>query len=193
MENLEEKVNKIFDIPRMGHVPFTLPLYGSNSTRGLYEMIKKHFKPDFEIVEIGTFHGTSTLMFSLFVKKVYTVDCYNLIHYGIPTHDQLFVDAEKIFIERTKDIENIIKIKKFSSDASLDFEDNSLDAVYIDGEHDFDSVSQDIKLWSKKIKKGGILCGHDFSLPFLKSILENENLINELETYPDDSWSVIIN
>jgi predicted O-methyltransferase YrrM len=194
MENLEQKIKEVLNTPRMGHVwDGTLPIQPpSNSTQGIYDLIKNVFKPDFEMVEVGSFMGVSTMMFALFVKKIYAIDCYNLIHYGIPSHDQLFVDAERIFVERTKDFENIIKIKNFSTEACKDFEDNSLDAVYIDGEHDFESVQSDIKIWSKKIKSGGVLCGHDFSLPFLRGILESEGLLNNLSTYSDDSWSVII-
>lgn len=42
------------------------------------------------------------------------------------------------------------------------FEDNSLDFVYIDGNHDFLNVTQDMHYWLKKLRKGGILSGHDF-------------------------------
>ena len=53
-------------------------------------------------------------------------------------------------------------IKKWSMDAVKDFADESLDFVYIDGNHDFSHVTEDINAWEKKIKKGGILSGHDF-------------------------------
>lgn len=42
------------------------------------------------------------------------------------------------------------------------FEDNSLDFVYIDGNHDFLNVTQDIHYWTKKVRSGGIVSGHDF-------------------------------
>lgn len=54
-------------------------------------------------------------------------------------------------------------IRKFSMDAVKDFKDGSLDFVYIDGNHNFDYVMQDIIEWSKKVKKGGIIAGHDYS------------------------------
>ena len=187
----EEKLDVLFMTPRMGHVG----LDDGNSVKGLYEMIQKYFKSDFEMVEVGSFMGVSTLLFSLFVKKIYSVDCYDYVVPAsgrIPTHDQLFIDAERIFLERTSNIENIIKIKKPSIDASLDFEDYSLDAVYIDAEHDYHSVSTDVFAWKKKVKPGGILCGHDFNLPHIHTILKEQKVDNELSTYSDTSWSVII-
>ena len=65
-------------------------------------------------------------------------------------------------------------------------------AVYVDAEHDPISVRSDINAWKNKIKVNGILCGHDFYLPHIYTILHEEGLINELYTYPDSSWSVII-
>lgn len=53
-------------------------------------------------------------------------------------------------------------IKKFSMDAVKDFTDESLDFVYIDGAHDFKSVADDICEWTKKVKIGGIVFGHDY-------------------------------
>jgi len=43
-----------------------------------------------------------------------------------------------------------------------DFKDGSLDFVYIDGNHAFKYVTEDIYEWSKKVRKGGIISGHDW-------------------------------
>jgi hypothetical protein len=51
-----------------------------------------------------------------------------------------------------------------SVEASLQVPDRSLDYVYIDGDHHFDYVMTDIILWARKVKLGGILCGHDYDL-----------------------------
>jgi len=48
------------------------------------------------------------------------------------------------------------KLKHFFADESLDF-------VYVDGEHSYEAVSQDIADWWPKIKPGGILAGHDYN------------------------------
>lgn len=53
-------------------------------------------------------------------------------------------------------------IRKRSLDALEDFKDDSLDFVYIDGNHEFDYPLKDIEGWYKKIRKGGILAGHDY-------------------------------
>ena len=53
-------------------------------------------------------------------------------------------------------------IKKTSMEAVKDFNDNSLDFVYIDGNHTFEYAVNDIAEWSKKVRPGGIVSGHDF-------------------------------
>lgn len=54
-------------------------------------------------------------------------------------------------------------IKALSMEALDKFEDGELDFVYLDGDHSFESVVADIAGWTKKLKKGGIISGHDFA------------------------------
>jgi len=49
-----------------------------------------------------------------------------------------------------------------SLEASQQVENGSLDFVYIDGDHRFDSVMMDIILWAPKVRKSGIVAGHDY-------------------------------
>lgn len=58
---------------------------------------------------------------------------------------------------------NYTFIKEFSEDALVQFEDNSLDFVYIDANHGDPYVSFDIREWYKKVRPGGILAGHDYT------------------------------
>jgi len=53
-------------------------------------------------------------------------------------------------------------MKAWSLDAVKEFANESLDFVFIDGNHDFRHVVDDVDEWSKKVRKGGIVSGHDF-------------------------------
>lgn len=53
-------------------------------------------------------------------------------------------------------------IRKTSMDALADIPDGSLDFVYIDANHEFKYVVEDIYEWSKKVRVGGVISGHDF-------------------------------
>ena len=59
---------------------------------------------------------------------------------------------------------NVNIIRKTSAKALEDFEDESLDFVYIDANHSFPYISHDIYEWNRKVRKGGIISGHDYML-----------------------------
>lgn len=54
-------------------------------------------------------------------------------------------------------------VRSYSMDALKLFEDESLDFVYIDANHDFLNFIQDLHFWLKKVKPGGIMSGHDYA------------------------------
>ncbi len=53
-------------------------------------------------------------------------------------------------------------LREISLAGAKKFEDGSLDAVFIDANHDFEHVVADVATWSRKVKGGGIVSGHDF-------------------------------
>ena len=54
-------------------------------------------------------------------------------------------------------------LRKTSMEAVGEFEDGSLDFVYIDGHHGFKYIAEDMWEWSKKVRKGGVISGHDYA------------------------------
>jgi hypothetical protein len=65
---------------------------------------------------------------------------------------------------RMKD-RNFTLIEKFSEEAVQDIPYDSLDFVYIDGDHSYDYVMLDIILWTRRVRPGGIVSGHDYISP----------------------------
>jgi len=57
---------------------------------------------------------------------------------------------------------NVVLINATSIDAVKRFADESLDFVFIDANHDYAHAVEDIAVWSKKVRKGGLVCGHDY-------------------------------
>src|SRR3990167_7957487 len=72
--------------------------------------------------------------------------------------DNLYAEAKS----RLQYFKRFEFVRKYSMDAVKDFEDNSLDFVYIDANHEYEYVKQDITEWAKKVKSGGIVSGHDY-------------------------------
>lgn len=52
--------------------------------------------------------------------------------------------------------------RAFSAEAARDCQNESLDWVYIDANHEFSHVVADLAAWVPKVRVGGIVSGHDF-------------------------------
>lgn len=83
-------------------------------------------------------------------------------------------------------------IRGFSLEEVNKFEDNSLDFVYIDANHEYEYVKKDIEAWYNKVKVGGILSGHDYNTDGVKRAVDER--FNNVEIYDGDkspSWKII--
>ena len=115
-------------------------------------------------VEIGVYKGEFTEKLCKAGLKVYGIDPY--ITYKNYRKHSKEIDYE-IMYNGAKELEkkhDCTIIRKTSMDALEDFEDESLDFVYIDGNHSIPYITQDIYEWSRKIKSGGIVSGHDYCI-----------------------------
>jgi hypothetical protein len=122
-------------------------------------------------VEIGVENGFFSEELLRVGLKLYSIDPW--IHYPSWNYQKSEDRMERVYnraIERLGKYENSIVIRKTSMDAIEDFADESLDFVYIDGNHEFRYVAEDISEWEKKVRKGGIISGHDYFTPRRKSI-----------------------
>lgn len=113
--------------------------------------------------EVGVYRGaySEILLKAIPGLKLYGIDLWERYpgYKDYPKEDiSLTINEAK---ERTKDY-NCELIKDWSTEAVKRFEDNSLDFVYLDANHSYENCVQDIALWSKKVRSGGILYGHDF-------------------------------
>lgn len=73
--------------------------------------------------------------------------------------------ARELMISRTT-FKKVKHIFKTSQDALENFDSNNLDIVFIDRLHYFDAVFFDIINWHTKVKKSGIVSGHDYNNKF---------------------------
>lgn len=121
-------------------------------------------------VEIGTWEGDFSfeLLSKCQFKKVYCVDPYK--HFddesypdGMNSLTQADFDAKfKTVNERFKIYGDRVEFLRMTSEeASKMFQDNSIDFVYIDGNHEYKYVKKDIELWYPKVKIGGYCTGDD--------------------------------
>jgi hypothetical protein len=117
--------------------------------------------------EIGTFKGSfSKQILQNWNGTLFMIDVWRGLHSGYVDSSNHLLQSEKIYEEAMKNIEGFedsaIMIRASSEISSQMFQDNSLDFVYIDANHAYDYVVQDITLWFPKVKVGGYICGHDY-------------------------------
>jgi hypothetical protein len=122
---------------------------------------------DFKVgVEIGVAAGwySHKIMERNPQMKLYGVDPWARYRgYTDYTRTDTFNRLESEAHERLDQFPNYEFVKDFSMEALERFEDNSVDFVYLDGNHGDPYVTQDITEWFKKIRPGGILAGHDYT------------------------------
>jgi hypothetical protein len=53
-------------------------------------------------------------------------------------------------------------IVDFTVSAAKMFEDEYFDFVYVDANHTYDGVTADLEAWYPKVRKGGMIAGHDY-------------------------------
>jgi len=107
--------------------------------------------------EIGVFKGefSKCLLNGIPGLKLKCIDIWE----GYKRHDDNSIYNN--VIRDLKDFDAEI-IKGRSLDIAKNVEDESLDFVYIDADHHFEPTFNDITEWSKKVKPGGVVSGHDY-------------------------------
>lgn len=113
--------------------------------------------------EIGVYKGEFTELFCKAGLKMFAIDPWKAFTGQGKTQnrqerqDFLYGHAQRLLAPY-----DCTFIRKTSMDALKDFKDESLDFVYIDGDHSFRYIAEDLCEWTKKVKKGGIVSGHDY-------------------------------
>lgn len=152
----------IYYRPEFGENWFTYPQ--------LYQTIVKKFPSGSKFVEIGSWKGKSSAFMAVEIansgKQIdfYCIDTFegSVEHQNNPELPHLY----DIFKSNMKPVEDYYQDMKMTSmEAVKKFEDESLDFVFIDGSHEYEDIKDDIISWLPKVKRGGILAGHDYYFP----------------------------
>ena len=157
--------------------------------------------------EIGVNNGglSELVIKNLKPKKYFLVDPWlhypdgekELRSYGYTDekHGQWFTQewmdyVHELVVEKFKNHAEIKILRGMSVDMAKTIPDNTLDWVYVDGNHSEEYVYADCVSWWPKIKTGGVLCGHDFTFPGVPGALTRFSNENDLVVWPygGDWW-----
>ncbi len=166
-----------------------------------YKEIVKQCKEGSHIIEVGSWKGQSTAYMAVEIinaNKKIVFDCIDTWDGSeehklktSPFYEPLLETPNALYehflknIESVKPVVNIIR--SASLEASKKYTPNTIDCVFIDAAHDYNSVYNDIKTWLLVVKEGGILAGHDYAHPPIKRAVY-EILGNDIIHTDEDIW-----
>lgn len=157
METLKYLLDK-FDLDLNQKSPIILPISREIDIPQIFKELK--FKTG---AEIGVYRGgySEILLKTIPNLKLFGIDLWELYPGYRDYKKDDIKDAYQEALEKTKNFDCQL-IKGWSHEVVKQIPDESLDFVYIDGNHSYEHTVEDIALWSKKVRKGGIVYGHDF-------------------------------
>ena len=169
---------------------------GSTDTvDGLIELIEAT-QPK-KVLEIGSGRGVSTEVFLLHCEHVVSVDPYDFFperrHYDIELSPGWRADFEN----RCCGYQNLTVVRDFSPDALLKMVPQYFgyfDLLYVDGNHEYQQVFDDVRAGWHLVCEDGWLAGHDYLTPgndhnviaAVDAMFGKENLT----IFSDTSWLI---
>jgi predicted O-methyltransferase YrrM len=148
---------------------FYQDIRGMMDYEDLYSDMVNKFPSDSHFVELGVWFGRSAAYMAVEIVnsgkniKLDVVD--NFLKSAFEQAEYHLMDFDFVTI-----------IPNDTSRAADSYENESLDFVFVDADHSANGVSMDIQAWLPKIKKGGVLAGHDYGnwrYPELKIAVDN--------------------
>ena len=131
------------------------------------------FPPGMTIAEVGVYRGAYSKKIAAQDKpsKYFLIDCWKHVNndtdYSIldgcndsdEKHEKNYRWVQRMF----HNYPGAELIREFSGPAAKKLADDSLDAVYIDGDHTYEGCMADLIAYSLKVKKTGFMWGHDYT------------------------------
>lgn len=180
--NKEQIINKVFEkwkLKRNINLFFNLFDYRlkKNELRGSLQYVKDKYKQPLIAAEVGVARGLNaqTMLKNIDIKKLFLIDSYDYADNedGSEKVREYPKDNMRVCRDNLSKYKQVKFIYKPSSTAVKQFKDNYFDYVYIDANHNYEEVLQDITSWYEKVKKGGVLAGHNISnYPYENGVLK---------------------
>jgi len=139
-----------------------------NNWEPTYVWTTKFFNehPDLKVgAEVGVAAGQhiKAIMEETKIEKMYGIDAYMPeswnVNVPVTSFDEIYNEVNSMLSSYGDRVE---LIRKKSTEAAPDFEDGTLDFVFIDAGHDYENCYNDINYWHNRVRKGGYVMGHDW-------------------------------
>ena len=116
------------------------------------------------IAEVGCWQGRSTRALADNTRgAVFAIDHFQ----GVPELLYLLADKPphwlfKTFMMNLMDCDNLVVVRQRSREAARLLDPLRFDFIFLDGDHNYQAVVDDIRWWKPMVKPGGLLAGHDY-------------------------------
>lgn len=165
-----------------------------NSRLSLLEKIK----PGYKCIEVGVFKGDfAEFILKMEPSELHLIDPWISIMdvparwHAIPQSNM--DEIKQSVIDRFSADSRVDIIDKYSIDALDNFDDNSLDWIYLDANHSYSFIQQDLENWWHKLKPGGCLCGNAYQDDDAQIRLLDFGIIPAVDIFLEDHFDEISN
>lgn len=142
------------------------------------------------VVEIGSWKGRSShALLSGCKGPVYCIDHFKgSITEREDAHKEAATKNIAVdFLMNVGHFSNMMLVQMDSAEAAAYFADKSVDMVFIDGGHDYETINADLTAWLPKCKK--LICGHDIGLDGVPKALK-AHFPDGVQTVLNNIWMV---
>lgn len=120
-------------------------------------------------IGVGTGVNAESILTELSIKRLFLVDPYTPYidsTFGLADHGNEREEARR----RLSSFHQCRWIEKTSEDAKADLANEAFDFVYVDGNHSFQFVLDDIWTYYPLVRSGGVIGGHDY-IPYFDDVV----------------------
>lgn len=174
-------------------------IFGNRYFLGIYEMCKNlaerfQGRDHVTLCEIGSYMGESTFIFAAqnIFNEIHCIEPFEGSEEFNALSNRTWDEVKREFWTNTRHWDHINLHQTYSYKMNEFFADKYFDVVYIDGDHEYDSVIQDLTLYMPKLNDGGVICGHDYShaFPEVQRAIQDFFGKEPEMLYQDSSWMV---
>lgn len=152
---------------------------------------------DLKMIEIGSHMGESTGMFAAtqMFNEIHAIDPHSGVEEFNDISGWTWDQVQQEFYNNIRHYKDVIYYHQdFSYNIVDGFSNDYFDFIYVDGDHSYDGVKRDLTEFLPKLKKGGIIAGHDWVVewPGVQTAVSEVVGIPD-EIFLDGSWVKIMN
>ena len=148
-------------------------IHGWSSFIPFYAKMVDEARDGARFVEVGVWMGRSAVFMGEKIREsgkqihfsaVDTFEGGRDVAYAMHRLTRPLLDTFKSNLEGAGLTDFVNIIQAASVDAAHLFSDGELDLAFIDAQHSYEAVKEDMEAWWRKVRCGGILAGHDYAV-----------------------------